>query len=249
MNEPHKCMSAATEGPYAWRCCDRNFPHIYGIVTDRRVTADAWRESGIEFQALYPGGAQQPSRPDTEALRSRLPTYVSNWSREVAQEIWDDVTDEHPEARTYAIARWVDALAAQPPAAPVEPTRCAECSCEKGAEECKWMAPISPSSAGTGVVAWRVKPSDASVLHGITDQPEVAEIWREAGCDVEPLKLAEPQTLSRDERHAVEHARHQVDQASTVNPDCCFDYDLVKDLVRAIDRAYPVSRPKCGGGQ
>jgi hypothetical protein len=52
---------------------------------------------------------------DVDELRKKLPHYVSNWSREVAQEIWDDVTDEHPEARTYAIARWVDAITATQP--------------------------------------------------------------------------------------------------------------------------------------
>jgi hypothetical protein len=43
--------------------------------------------------------------------------------------------------------------------------------------------------------------------------------------------------LSEEERHAIEHARYQVGQASIVNLDCY----LVKDLIRALDRAYPLS--------
>ena len=47
--------------------------------------------------------------------------------------------------------------------------------------------------------------------------------------------------LSEEERHAVEHARYQVEHATPDNPECGFDFDLVKDLICAIDRAYPMS--------
>ena len=58
------------------------------------------------------------------------------------------------------------------------------------------------------------------------------------------IRDTQPQTLSEEERHAVEHARYQVQHASPDNPDCHFDYGLVLDLVRAIDRAYALTRPE-----
>jgi hypothetical protein len=38
-------------------------------------------------------------------------------------------------------------------------------------------------------VAWRIEPSENLFLTGstITDEPDVADIWRKAGCVVEPL--------------------------------------------------------------
>ena len=47
------------------------------------------------------------------------------------------------------------------------------------------------------------------------------------------------EALSEEERHAIAHARHQVERSSDENPECRFDYDLVKDLLRVIDRAFP----------
>lgn len=49
--------------------------------------------------------------------------------------------------------------------------------------------------------------------------------------------LAQPAIMSEAERHAIAHARHQVERATPEKPDCCFDFDLVKDLLRVIDRA------------
>jgi hypothetical protein len=112
--------SAATEGPYAWRCCDRNFPHIYGIVTDRRVTVDAWRESGIEFQALYPGGAQA-----TPNLLSEI--------RRLA-----DAPDPYSPApeRLSQILALCDA--AQPPAAPVEKSGIMQAAAKAAEKVASW---------------------------------------------------------------------------------------------------------------
>lgn len=45
--------SSGTSGPFAWRCNDERYDGIYGLVTERQVTVDAWRESGISFQPLY----------------------------------------------------------------------------------------------------------------------------------------------------------------------------------------------------
>lgn len=54
-----------------------------------------------------------------------------------------------------------------------------------------------------------------------------------------PDVAATPPHISEEERHAIGHARYQVEQAkaSLVNSDCCFDYQLVADLLRVIDRA------------
>ncbi len=49
------------------------------------------------------------------------------------------------------------------------------------------------------------------------------------------------QALSEQQRHAVEHARYQVNRSSPDEPECCFDYQLVETLVEMIDRAYPIS--------
>jgi hypothetical protein len=43
-------------------------------------------------------------------------------------------------------------------------------------------------------------------------------------------------TLSEQERHAVAHARYQVEHATPDNPECCFDYELVRTLIEIIDR-------------
>jgi hypothetical protein len=48
--------------------------------------------------------------------------------------------------------------------------------------------------------------------------------------------------LSRDERHAIGHARHLTEQTTAENPECCFHRDLVKDLLRIIDRAAAPAR-------
>jgi hypothetical protein len=47
--------------------------------------------------------------------------------------------------------------------------------------------------------------------------------------------------VSEEERHAIAHARYQVEQASAEKPECCFDFDLVRDLLRVIDRRYPAA--------
>jgi hypothetical protein len=45
-----------------------------------------------------------------------------------------------------------------------------------------------------------------------------------------------PDAMRESERHAIAHARYQAEQATPEKPDCCFDYELVKDLLRVIDR-------------
>jgi hypothetical protein len=45
-----------------------------------------------------------------------------------------------------------------------------------------------------------------------------------------------PGELSENERHAIGHARYQVEHATPDNPDCCFDYELVATLLKIIDR-------------
>lgn len=42
--------------------------------------------------------------------------------------------------------------------------------------------------------------------------------------------------ISESERHAIAHARHQVDRASPDNPDVAFDYELVATLLNLIRR-------------
>ncbi len=42
--------------------------------------------------------------------------------------------------------------------------------------------------------------------------------------------------LTEDERHAIAHARYQVERATPDKPECAFDYELVRDLLRVIDR-------------
>lgn len=56
---------------------------------------------------------------------------------------------------------------------------------------------------------------------------------------VQPRTVA--QALSEQQRHAIEHARWQVEHATPDDPECSFDYELVKVLVEMLDRAYPVS--------
>lgn len=48
--------------------------------------------------------------------------------------------------------------------------------------------------------------------------------------------IATPRRLSPDEVHAIGHARYQVEHATPDNPDCCFDYELVRNLLDIIDR-------------
>jgi hypothetical protein len=43
--------------------------------------------------------------------------------------------------------------------------------------------------------------------------------------------------LSEAERHAIAHARDQVEHSSPDNPDCHFDYELVLNLLHVIERA------------
>jgi hypothetical protein len=50
---------------------------------------------------------------------------------------------------------------------------------------------------------------------------------------------AQGSSLSDDERHAIAHARHQVENSSPEHPNCYFDYELVRDLLRVIDRRTP----------
>jgi hypothetical protein len=50
--------------------------------------------------------------------------------------------------------------------------------------------------------------------------------------------------LSEAERHAIAHARYQVEHASPDNPDCHFDYELVLNLLHVIERsAQPPAAP------
>ncbi|MCK1577737.1 hypothetical protein [Bradyrhizobium sp. 174] len=49
--------------------------------------------------------------------------------------------------------------------------------------------------------------------------------------------VAQAVGVSEAERHAIAHARYQSQHASPANPDCHFDYELVLDLLRVIDRA------------
>lgn len=77
-----RAMSDATntdivEGPFAWRCCDGRFPFVYGLVTSQQVTVDAWRKSGIEFQALYPRDVAQTPADSVDLLR-RARQFVSD---------------------------------------------------------------------------------------------------------------------------------------------------------------------------
>jgi len=45
------------------------------------------------------------------------------------------------------------------------------------------------------------------------------------------------------EWHAINHARCQVADASPDNPDCGFDFELVRDLLNVIDR-FALGRPE-----
>jgi len=55
--------------------------------------------------------------------------------------------------------------------------------------------------------------------------PAVAPEWWETGA-----------LLSEQERHAVGHARYQVDHATPDDPECCFDYELVATLIGVVER-------------
>lgn len=50
---------------------------------------------------------------------------------------------------------------------------------------------------------------------------------------------------SEEERHAVGHARYQVERATPDNPEVAFDYTLVATLLRLIDRLSPVPQAGC----
>jgi hypothetical protein len=159
--------SAATEGPYAWRCCDRNFPHIYGIVTDRRVTVDAWRESGIEFQALYPGGAQAAPEPG-----------------EILQILEDEVyCDKFDGSYDYgdAVPRILALFATQPPAAPVDQDRLAELQNEAGMYKSLYENAIAQrSSAGTDQEGWDLVAKSWVVLESYGFAPEACDYLPQA---------------------------------------------------------------------
>ncbi len=45
-----------------------------------------------------------------------------------------------------------------------------------------------------------------------------------------------PKRVNESERHAIGHAQWQVDHATDDNPDCCFDYELVRTLLSLITR-------------
>ncbi len=65
--------------------------------------------------------------------------------------------------------------------------------------------------------------------------------------EVDPLYVAQPASplrgreLNENERHAVGHARYQVEHATPENPDCWFDYELVATLLSLI--AAPPEQP------
>jgi Lar family restriction alleviation protein len=61
----------------------------------------------------------------------------------------------------------------------------------------------------------------------------------DAASSQSPAASADRQTLSEQERHAVEHARFQADRATPGDPECCFDFELVKTLVQIVDRRSP----------
>jgi hypothetical protein len=48
----------------------------------------------------------------TDAVRAKLPRYVSNRARSLALDALDDVDKEHREAKAYALARWFAAILA-----------------------------------------------------------------------------------------------------------------------------------------
>jgi hypothetical protein len=52
---------------------------------------------------------------DIEALRKKLPTYISDLAREIAGEALHDFNEEHYASDgLYAVARWFDAALARP---------------------------------------------------------------------------------------------------------------------------------------
>lgn len=57
--------------PVAWQACDTRYAVIDGIVTVQKSTVDAWRESGIKFNALY---AAPP--PSTQNVREALASIL-----------------------------------------------------------------------------------------------------------------------------------------------------------------------------
>lgn len=59
--------------------------------------------------ASLPAPAAAPTR---EEIADKRPIYVSELARSLALDAFDDIDDEHPEAKTYALARWFDAILA-----------------------------------------------------------------------------------------------------------------------------------------
>jgi hypothetical protein len=75
------------------------------------------------------------------------------------------------------------------------------------------------------------KEADRQIGEAISRWTLIGDAARNAPSASEP---AGP--LNESERHAIAHARYQVERASPENPDVCFDFDLVKALLRVIDR-------------
>jgi hypothetical protein len=108
----------------------------------------------------------------------------------------------------------------------------------------KAMTLAEAKAAGYGMQAndeekeWIVPHEDCLNCSCPTDQrcAGYKEVPTRSPAAVEPAQCAQ---VSEEERHAIEHARYQVERASPDNPDCCFDFDLVKDLLRVIDRQSP----------
>ena len=79
MSNSPQSSSAVSDGPYAWRCCDKRYPYLYGIVTVQDGTVEAWREGGVEFQPLYPLGFAQGQQQPAAWVKDLLDLYFAPW--------------------------------------------------------------------------------------------------------------------------------------------------------------------------
>lgn len=150
--------SSGSRGPFAWRCNDEYYPHIFGLVTDRQVTVDAWRAGGIKFEALYSAdSASSPTPQIAGGVREAIKAALAAKRQEVNFPIYGDHKGDWVRLTDDQIA---DVFAALSPQAQAGET--------KSAPAPGWLAPRLDKAAdrAAAMPAWLTRDE----LIGIIDR-------------------------------------------------------------------------------
>ena len=105
---------------------------------------------------------------------------------------------------------------------------------------------MSQTSPETEPVAWTNEAQLGYLKDRNWSEVPMAMWAKPSGAADIPLYRGHAQTpavLSEQQRHAVGHARYQVEHSTPENPECCFDYELVATLIGIIDRTLSDTSP------